>query len=114
MHSFIKFQSTSIKPYFIDNQEPVPDSLTFTQVFPAEVTPKEISQTKPPSADILLIKLVAKPPLAAIVLLGPVKQDCEQPKKYPEQANITALSDICFLMDDFDVIINKNANAQLV
>ena len=107
-----KFRSTSIKPYFIDNQEPVSDSIAPTQVPPAEVTPEEIPQTEAPPADIPPIEPAAKPPPAPLASLGSVKRGRGRPKKYPKQANIAAPSDICFLMDEFDVFINKNADAQ--
>ena len=74
--------------------------------------PEEIPQTEAPPADILPIEPAAKSPPTPLALLGLVKQGRGRPKKYPKQANIAALSNICFLMDGFNVFINKNANVQ--
>lgn len=114
-HGPTKFRSTSIKPYFIDNQEPVPDSPAPTQVPtaeepPAELAPAETTQTETPPADISPIEYAAKSPSVTLASLALVKRDRGQPRKYPEQANIAAPSDICFLMDDSDVFI-KNTDA---
>ena len=62
MHGLIKFRSTSIKLYFINNQELVPDSLAPIQVLLAEVIPAETPQTEAPQADITSIEIGAKSP----------------------------------------------------
>ena len=116
-HGPTKFRSTSIKPYFIDGQEPIPDSPSSTQVPPAEEAPPaetgppETPQTETSPADITPIEPAAKSPSATLASLALVKRGRGQPRKYLEQANIAAPSDICFLMDEFDVFINKNSDA---
>lgn len=70
-----------------------------------KISSVEIAQIKIPLIDLAIIKVSA--PLAFIAL---VKQGFGQSRKYPEQANIVALLYICFLMNKFDIFINKNAN----
>ena len=116
-HGPTKFRSTSIKPYFIDNQEPVPDSPAPTQVptegeTPAGSAPAETPQTETPPADIPPIEYAAKSPSATLASLALVKPDCGQPRKYREKANIAAPSDICFPMNESDVFI-KNTEAPM-
>lgn len=118
LHDPIKFRSILIKPYFIDKQEPISDSPTSIQVLPAEVpptkiSPPETSQTETNLANITLIEPAAKSPLAILAFQAPVKQTCRQPKKYPKQANIAAPSDICFLINEFNIFINKNSDKHL-
>ena len=112
LYSPTKFRSTSIEPYFIDNQKLVPDSSASIQVPPTEKStassaPAEISQTEISPADNPPLEYVAKSPSITLASLAPVKRDCGQLRKYPEQANIAALSDICFLIDESDVFIKK-------
>ena len=107
-----KFRSTSIKPYFIDNQELIPDSPASTQIPPVKAPPIEscppkTSQIETSLTDITPIEPVAKSPSATLTFLALVKQGHRQPRKYLEQANIAAPSDIYFLMNEFDVFINK-------
>lgn len=45
-----------------------------------------------------------------LIPLTSVKQSHRQPKKYPEQVNIITPLDICFLINKFDIFINKNTN----
>ena len=79
-HDLIKFRSIPIKPYFIDNQQPIPDNPTLIQVSQAEAPPIkarliEITQTIAPLANILLIKTpVAKSPSVLLASLVPVKR----------------------------------------
>ena len=40
-YGLTKFKSTSLKLYFIHNQEPIPDSLAFIQIFPAKAPSAE-------------------------------------------------------------------------
>lgn len=86
-HGPIKFRSTLIKPYFIDNQEPISDSPASTQVLPAEaplaeIGPPETTQTEIPPADITPIKPAAKSPLGTLASLPLVEQGRGQPRKY--------------------------------
>ena len=83
-HGPTKFRSTSTKPYFIDNQEFVSDSIAPTQIPPAEVTPEEILQIEAAPADIPPIEPTAKPPPAPLASLGPIKRGRGRPKKYSE------------------------------
>ena len=117
-HSPTKFRSTSIKPHFIDNQESITDGLASIQIPlaeapPAETSPLETPQTGTSPADITPMKPAAKSPSATLASLALVKRGCGQPRRYPEQANIVAPLDICFLIDKFDVFINKNSDAHL-
>ena len=48
--------------------------------------------------------------MASLAFLAQVKQGRGRPKKLPEQANFTAPSDICFLIDKLNVFI-KNTDA---
>lgn len=66
------------------------------QIFPANILTTEV--------------FVAAAFLTPSTLLVSVKQNREQLKKYLEQANIIALSDTYFLIDEFDTFINKNTN----
>lgn len=74
-HSSTKFKSTLVKPYFIDNQEPIPDSPISTQV-PSAKTPStktgflETLQTEISLVNIISIKLVAKSSLATLAFLA--------------------------------------------
>lgn len=45
-----------------------------------------------------------------LILLTSVKQSRKQPRKYPKQVNIITPLDICFLINKFDIFINKNTN----
>ena len=117
LYGHTKFRSLSIKPYFKDDQQPVPDSFAPIQVPQAEAARTKIAfietpQTDATPADIPTIEPVAKPPLALLALLDPVKRGGGRLKKYPEQANIAAPSDICFLIDKFNMFINKNVDVQ--
>ena len=81
-HSFTKFKNTSIKPYFINNQEPISDNPAFIQVPlakppPAEIGPLETLQTEISQADITPIEPAAKSPLATLASLTLVKQGHE-------------------------------------
>lgn len=71
------------------------------------------TETKTLVVDTALIKSVAQSLLVLLVLLAPVKQDGKRHKKYPKQANITALSNTCFVIDEFHAFINKNAYTKL-
>ena len=118
MHGPTKFRSISIKPYFIDNQEPRSDSSASIKVpsieaSPAETGPLETFQTKISLADITSIEPTTKSPSATLASLVLVKQGLGRPRKYPEQANIAAPSDIYFFIDKFDVFINKNFDIYL-
>lgn len=62
---------------------------------PAEAHPEETPSTK---ADLTLLALV--------------KHSRRQPRKHSEQVNIAIVLDICFLMNKFDLFVNKNANTQ--
>ena len=89
MHGPTKFRNISLKPYFINNQELIPDSLAFTQVSPAvvpiiETVTTEISKTKTSLADIPPIELAAKLSSAILASLALVKQTYGQPKNYLE------------------------------
>lgn len=76
-----------------------------------ETTLTEAPQTQVLLADVPPTKASATAaPLTPSIPLALVKQDYRQPKTYPKQANIVVLLDICFLVDKFDKIINKNAN----
>ncbi len=106
-HCPTKFRSTSIKPYFIDstsidNHQLVPNSSAPTQAPRTEAPPAEVPLTEAPQAEASLA------PLAS---LASVKYGRGRLRKHPEQANIV-FSDICFVMDEFDVFTNKDANAQ--
>ena len=105
-------RSTSIKPYFINNPESVPDSLALTQVPPAKVTPAKTPQTEAPTADVTSIEPTVESPSATLASLASIKQGRGRLRKYLKQANVAAPSDICFLMDEFDVFI-KNVDAPL-
>ena len=116
-HGPMKFRSTSVKPYFIDNtsidnQQLIPNSLVPMQ----QTTSAEVPQIQVPSANISPTEAsLAKAPLkkTPFASLAQVKQSRRRPRKYSEHANIVAASDICFLMDEFDVFINKNADDKL-
>ena len=106
-HGLIKFRNTSIKPYFIhstsiDNHQLVPNSSTTTQAPQTEAPPAEVPPTEAPPAEA---------PLATLASLASVKHGRGRLRKHLEQANI-AFSDICFVMDEFNVFTNKDANAQ--
>ena len=108
-HGPTKFRSTSIKPYFIgsisiDNQQPEHPVLN-SPAQTEETSSAGIPQTEAPPADVPPIKESA--PLAS---LASVKRSRGRPRNYPEQANIAAPSDICFLIDESDIFI-KNADA---
>ena len=65
LYDLTKFKNTSLKSYFINNQKPIPDSLTSIQisvakVAPAKTAPAETPQTKTPLADSSPIKQAAK------------------------------------------------------
>ena len=99
LHGLTKFKNTLIKPYFINNQESLLDSPASTQVSLVEAPPRETvspktTQTKTSPADIIPIKSVAKLPLATLASLALVKQGHGQLRKYLDQTNISALSDI--------------------
>ena len=84
-----KFRSISIKLYFLDDQQPVPDSPTSTQIpqteIPrVEISSAEISQTETPPADISLIELAAKSPSTTLASLTSIKQGHGRPRKYLE------------------------------
>ena len=83
-------------PYFIDKKEPVPAP---TQIPPAEATHAETPQTKAPPADVTSIEPAAKSLSVTLASLASTKRGRGRPRKYPEQVNITAPSNICFLMD---------------
>ena len=77
-HGPTKFRSTLIKPYFIDDQQPVPDNPTPIQVRQAKVAcakiaPAETPQTDVTPADIPPIEPAAKLPPTPLALLDPVK-----------------------------------------
>ncbi len=72
-----------------------------------QISSVNVSPTKVFSVEALPKKM----PLTS---LARVKQGCGQPKKYPEHTNIAATSDICFLINKFDMFINKNADDKLV
>ena len=77
-HGPTKFRSTSIKPYFIVNQEPIPDSPASKQVSPAEAPPAETGppetpQTETSPADITPIESAAKSPSATLASLALIK-----------------------------------------
>ena len=96
-HDLTKFRSISIKPYFIDDQQPVSDS----------PVPTEIPQRETPPADIFQRELATKSPLATLASLVSVKRGRGQPRKYPKQANNAAPSDIYFFIDESDVFITN-------
>lgn len=100
-----------MKPYFTDitsvhNHQFIPNSSAVTQIPHAQVSLLKTTPAEIPSIETPPTKVVLAPP-------GLVKHGCEQFKKHLEKVNIATVSDICFLMDKFDVFINKNANAQL-
>lgn len=96
-------------------QKFVLDSSTLIQISKAKapfanIIAKEIPLTKTLTANTPPIESTAKSPLASLVSLALVKQGCGQTRKYVEQANITSPSEICFLIDEFNTFINKNAD----
>lgn len=114
LHVPTKFRNTLIKSYFIDNKEAVSDSLVLTQLLKIEKPPMGSAFVETPQIETLprnisLIKYAVKSPIAILVFLGLIKQNCEQPRKYLKLANITVLSDICFLIDK-SVVFIKNIN----
>lgn len=46
----------------------------------------------------------------SLAFLTLVKRSCKQPRKHSKQASIITLLNICFLIDNFDVFINKDAD----
>ncbi len=126
-HGPTKFRSISIKPYFIDStsiddHQLVPNSFALTQaprteaplaeVSPTEASPAEVLSTEAPPAEVPPTDAPqAKAPSAPLASLTSVKHGQGRPGKHPEQANI-AFSDICFVIDEFDVFTNKDANTQ--
>lgn len=69
-----KFRGTSVKPCFMDHQQPISDYLA----------PAEIIQIETFSADISLIDPAVKSPLATLAFLALVKRVYKQPRKCPE------------------------------
>lgn len=67
---------------------------------------------------ILLIKIfLIKKFLISLIIetfLVLYKQIDKQFKKYQKQINIINLLDICFLIDKFNFLINKNANSKSI
>ena len=112
-----KFKSTSIKPYFINrtsinNNQPLPESSVPT---PTQTSAIETSTTEKDSAEVPLtegIPIYATAISTPLVSFATVKLGCRQPRKLPEQLNFMSQSDICFVMDEFDMFINKDADAQ--
>ena len=102
-HGLTKFRATLIKPYFIDHQQLVLNSSA----------PTQIPQLKTPHAEVLLAETpqieapTAKSSSAPLASLASVKQSRGQPRKYSEQANIIAQSDIYFQMDESNVFIKN-------
>lgn len=88
-YGLTKFRSTSLKSYFIDNQEPILESPASTQIPPAKAPSTEtalakIPQTKTLLANIPPIKHAAKSLLTTLASLTLVKQSHGQSRKYPK------------------------------
>ncbi len=90
----------------------MPNSSAPTQAPQTEAPPAEVSPTYAPTVEVLPTEASqAEALLAPLTSLASVKHCRGRPRKYPEQANI-AFSDIYFVIDEFDVFTNKDANAQ--
>lgn len=79
LHSTTKSKSILIKPYFIDNQEFIPDSLTSTKIPLAKASSTKISLPKTPQLEISLVDITPIKPankslLATLAFLTLVKQ----------------------------------------
>lgn len=116
-YSPIKFRSTSIKPYFIDNKsinnnkflsECFVSSLIQVPTIEAPTIKKSFAKVFPTKKLPIYISAISIP-LASLAL---VKHNHKQLKKYLEQVNIASQSDICFVKNKFDKFIKKGADAQ--
>ena len=116
-HGPTKFRSTSIKPYFIDgtsidNHQLMINSSESPQAPQTKAPSEEVTPTEAPSAEVTRTDApLAEAPLAPLASLASVKHCRGRPSKHLEQASI-AFSHICFVMNEFDVFTNKDANAQ--
>lgn len=73
LYGFTKFQSTLIKPYFINNQEFISNNFVATLISLAKALFTEISQIKILLVNILLIKHIAKLFPKILASLAPIK-----------------------------------------
>lgn len=75
--------------------------ITSVKFFQIKVSLADISSIEVSLAEVFLALLV---PLAS---LAQVKQGRGQPRKYTKQANFAIPSDICFLIDKFNMFIKN-------